>query len=122
MKRISGLSIAILFLFVAAISVGSTRIAPVKASVVPASVTKIHVQSPSRTSDGEEQDVKTFSGKVVSQNGVRFILRDESNDVWYHLDDQEQAGKFIGRNVLVTGVLDGKSAMIHVRSISEAKA
>ena len=122
MRRISGLSIAILFLFVAAISVGSTRIDPVKASVVPASVTQIQVQSPSRTSDGDDPDVKTFSGKVVSQNGVRFILRDDSNDVWYHLDDQEQAGKFIGRNVLVTGVLDGKSAMIHVRSITEAKA
>lgn len=67
-------------------------------------------------------EVKTFTGKVLSQNGERFILRDEANDVWYHLDDQQQAGKFAGKNVLVTGVLDGRTDMIQVREITEAKA
>ena len=63
----------------------------------------------------------TFAGKIVSQNGDRFILRDDANDVWYHLDDQAQAQKYLGKNVVVTGVLDGRSDMIRVRSIAEAK-
>jgi hypothetical protein len=67
-------------------------------------------------------EVRTFTGKVLSQNGERFILRDEANDVWYHLDDQQQAGKFAGKNVLVTGVLDGRTDTIQVREIAEAKA
>jgi len=66
--------------------------------------------------------VQTFSGKIVSQNGVRLVLKDDDNNVWYHLDDQQQAGKFAGKNVLVTGVLDGRTDMIQVREITEAKA
>ena len=70
---------------------------------------------------GDEPNVNTFTGKIVSQNGVRYILRDEANDVWYHLDDQQQAGKFFGKSVVVTGTLDGRSDMIHIRNITESK-
>jgi Protein of unknown function (DUF5818) len=70
---------------------------------------------------GDEPNVNTFTGKIVSQNGVRYILRDEANAVWYHLDDQEQAGKFFGKSVVVTGTLDGRSDMIHIRNITESK-
>ena len=71
---------------------------------------------------GDEPNVNTFTGKIVSQNGVRYILRDEANDTWYHLDDQQQAGKFLGKTVVVTGTLDGRSDMIHIRNISESKS
>lgn len=64
---------------------------------------------------------REFSGKILSQNGQRFILRDYVNDVWYNLDDQQQAGKFLGKNVLVTGVQEEPTATIHVSSIIEAK-
>jgi len=70
---------------------------------------------------GDEPAIGTFTGKIVSQNGDRFILRDEVNEVWYHLDDQAQAQKYFGKDVVVTGVLDGRSDMIHVRNIAEAK-
>lgn len=70
---------------------------------------------------GDEPNVNTFTGKILSQNGVRYILRDEANDVWYHLDDQQQAGKFFGKSVVVTGTLDGRSDMIHIRNITESK-
>jgi len=70
---------------------------------------------------GDEPSVGTFTGRIVSQNGDRFILRDEVNEVWYHLDDQAQAQKYFGKDVVVTGVLDGRSDMIHVRNIAEAK-
>jgi hypothetical protein len=71
-------------------------------------------QDPSKTA--------TYTGKIVSQNGVRFILRDETNDTWYHLDDQQQAGKFLGKTVSVVGVLDGPTNTIRVKSIAEAKS
>jgi streptogramin lyase len=64
---------------------------------------------------------QSFAGKIVSQNGVRYILRDEQGNTWYHLDDQQEAGKFLGKIVNVTGTLDGRSDMIHVSSIAETK-
>ena len=54
-----------------------------------------------------QKQTKTFSGKIVSQNGVRYVLRDDDNSAWYHLDDQEKAGKLVGKDVLVTGTFDG---------------
>ena len=74
-----------------------------------------------RAQPGDEPATSTFTGKIVSQNGDRFILRDEVNEIWYHLDDQAQAQKYFGKNVVVTGVLDGRSDMIRVRSMAEAK-
>jgi hypothetical protein len=70
----------------------------------------------------DEAPVNTFTGKIMSQNGVRFILRDDSSDVWYHLDDQQQASKFLGKIVQVTGTLDGRTDTIRVRNIAEAKS
>jgi hypothetical protein len=74
-----------------------------------------------RVPPGDEPAAGTYAGKIVSQNGVRLILRDDVNEVWYHLDDQAQAQKYFGKDVVVTGVLDGRSDMIHVRNIVEAK-
>ena len=68
---------------------------------------------------GEDPAEATFTGRIVSQNGVRFILRDDANEVWYHLDDQAAAQKYFGKDVTVTGVLDGRSDMIHIRNIVE---
>jgi protein TonB len=65
--------------------------------------------------------VETFSGKIVSQNDVRFVLRDDGNNVWYHLDDQEKARQFFGKDVLITGTFDGLSGMIRVQSIVEGE-
>ena len=62
-----------------------------------------------------------FVGKIVSLNGTRYILRDDANDTWYHLDDQKSAGKFCGKIVAITGTLDGRFDMIHIHSIQESK-
>ncbi len=69
-----------------------------------------------------EPAISTFSGKILLQNGERFILRDDANEVWFHLDDQKYAGKFLGKNVSVTGVLDPLTDTIRVRSIIESNA
>lgn len=65
--------------------------------------------------------VQTFSGKIVSQNGVRLVLRDDDNSVWYHLDDQQKASQLFGKDVLVTGTFDGLTGTIRVQSIVEGK-
>jgi uncharacterized protein YdeI (BOF family) len=84
-----------------------------RASIAPSTLVRV--------APGDEAAPATFAGKIVSQNGDRFILRDDANEVWYHLDDQAQAQKHFGKDVVVTGVLDGRSDMIHVRNIVEVK-
>jgi TonB family protein len=68
----------------------------------------------------EQAKAQTFSGKIVSQNGVRYVLRDDENNVWYHLDDQDKAGKLVGKDVLITGKFDGLTGTIRVQSIVES--
>jgi Protein of unknown function (DUF5818) len=68
---------------------------------------------------GDEGNLRMFSGKIVSLNGALFILRDDADQVWYHLDDQSTARKFAGKNVNVKGKLDVATDVIHVQSIEE---
>src|SRR5580658_2256786 len=77
-------------------------------------------QSKISQSSFAQAKTQSFYGKIVSQNGVRFVLRDDDNNVWYHLDDQEKAGKLIGKDVLVTGKFDGLTGTIRVQSIVES--
>jgi hypothetical protein len=63
---------------------------------------------------------QSFSGVIVSLNGARFILRDDDADTWYHLDDQNAVKPYLGKKVVITGTLDGRSDMIHVEKISGA--
>ena len=109
----SAVRFALLLLSGVAFLIAGVSSSQLRASVAPTAY--ILVQP------GDEPAASTFTGKIVSQNGDRFILRDDANDVWYHLDDQAQAQKYLGKNVVVTGVLDGRSDMIRVRSIAEAK-
>jgi len=85
------------------------------ATSLPAAVTQ--VEKPSQ--DGNQ--LTAFNVTILSQNGQRYILRDDVNNVWYHLDDQRRAAKFLGKSVLVTGALDESTVTIHVREIIEAK-
>jgi Protein of unknown function (DUF5818) len=80
-------------------------------------------QTAAAENEGSNPDqLHTYAGVIVSMNGARYILRDDENDTWYHLDDQQAAGKFLGKKVLVSGQLDATTDMIHVRGIEEAKA
>jgi hypothetical protein len=108
------LRVSLSFLFGFTFFIGDAQTNQLFASDVAPSIARNQSQA--------EPAVTTFTGKIVSQNGERFILRDEGNQVWYHLDDQQQAHKFFGKNVLVTGVLDGPTATIRVRTIIEAKS
>jgi TonB family protein len=77
---------------------------------------------PSRALTQERSQLQTFGGKIVSQNGVRFVLKDYESDVWYHIDDQQKAGNLLGEYVLVTGTFDGLTGTIRVHSMVEATA
>jgi len=100
------------FLLSAALTVGGF-IAPAACSQ------ETHLQAQNNSQD--QSEIRTFKGKILSHDGQRLILKDAVNGVWYNLDDQQQAGKFLGKNVLVMGVLDEPTETIHVRSITEAK-
>lgn len=101
-------------LFSATLLLGSTN------STLPAAPsTQNYVIQPPNTDEGV---VQTFAGTIVSKNGKFFVLRDEANGVWYHLDDQKEAGKYFGKKVLVTGTLDGYTDTIRVHNIQEESA
>jgi protein TonB len=72
------------------------------------------------SSTQQQAKAQSFYGKIVSQNGVRYVLRDDENNVWYHLDDQEKAAKLVGKDVLVSGKFDGLTGTIRVQSIVES--
>ncbi len=61
-----------------------------------------------------------YSGTIVLLNGSLYVLRDDVNETWYHLDDQEMPAKFLGKKVVVTGKLDPAVDMIRVRDIEPA--
>ena len=112
MSKTSVLRFTLLFLSGAALLIAGAPASQLRASAAPAAFVGV--------SPGDEPATSRFTGKILSQNGVRYILRDDVNEVWYHLDDQAQAQKYFGKNVVVTGVLDGRSDMIRVRNIAEA--
>lgn len=64
---------------------------------------------------------KVFTG-TIAKNGDQFVLREDSSRSTFQLDDQQSAGKFAGKRVNVTGVLDASNNIIRVQSIEEAKA
>src|SRR5271167_855108 len=58
-------------------------------------------------------EVKNFTG-TIAKSGEQFVLREDGNKTAYHLDDQQSAGKFAGKRVRVTGVLDASNNTIRV--------
>jgi hypothetical protein len=61
---------------------------------------------------------QTFAGMIV-KSGEKYVLT-SSDNVTYELDDQEQARRFEGKQVQVTGKLDKSSNMISVHEIKAA--
>jgi hypothetical protein len=48
------------------------------------------------------------------------VLRDDANNTWYHLDDQQAASKHLGKKVVVIGTLDARTDVIRVQKIDES--
>jgi hypothetical protein len=113
LRRIAGVSYRFMFPALALLALASAGVVIATPSLAAAPAQEQQQAALSSAAD------EHFSGIIVSLNGTRFILRDDVNDTWYHLDDQSSAANFRGKKVSVTGTLDGRSAMIHIRSIHE---
>lgn len=88
----------------------------------PSSVSVSEVRSGVTQEQAKQQEqVKTFTG-TISKNGEQFILAIDSGKGSYLLDDQQTAGKYAGKKVRVTGILDASNNTIRVQSIEEASA
>src|ERR1700741_1688601 len=83
MTKGSGSRVALLSFFCALFLVGGIEAHALRGPVIPPGAAQSQTQN--------APEVRTFTGKVLSQNGERFILRDEANETWYHLDDQQLA-------------------------------
>ena len=66
--------------------------------------------------DATTQEAKTFSGRVVKENG-EFVLKDPVTQVSYKLSDQPKAKQYVGKQVKVTGKLDTNSNTIQLNAI-----
>ncbi len=113
MKRII-LSVATLTLVTGPVALGESPRAR-QSSIFHSQVFVMHDQSQAAP------ELKTFTG-TIAKSGEQFILREDSSKTAYHLDDQLSAGKFAGKRVRVTGVLDASNNTIRVQSIEEANA
>ena len=61
-------------------------------------------------------DVRTLPGKISRKAG-KFIFREDHRGTVYSLDDQKEARNFLGRPVLITGTIDSKANILHIRKI-----
>jgi hypothetical protein len=104
----SNVFLAISLLFASTLANGTVLIKP---PVAP---------PPLVTTTPPSAEAQQFQGIIVSKNGELYVLRDDANSTWYHLDDQQSAAKHLGKNVLVTGNLDGRTDVIRVQKIEEA--
>jgi hypothetical protein len=73
----------------------------------------------SQSQKNREQDTQSNANTLtgtIAKAGSKYVLEAGDNTV-YQLDDQEQAQKYEGKQVKVTGTLDRATALIYVRSI-----
>ena len=70
------------------------------------------------SADSQQTQSSVYQGTIV-RNGERFLLRDQSGQI-FQLDDPQHAQPFEGKNVRVTGKLDSGAKLIHVERIEAA--
>lgn len=81
-------------------------------------------QTPNGQQQQEQQPSKTYQGKIVKlQDGKFALVTGQTPDgkmTGHFLDDQENAQKYEGKQVKVTGTLEMASNTIHVTKIEAA--
>ena len=72
----------------------------------------------------DQQQSKTFQGKIVNSRTDKFALltgqTPQGQMAGHFLDDQDNAKRYEGKQVTVTGTLEEASNTIHVAKIEEA--
>jgi hypothetical protein len=76
-------------------------------------------QPPARTQVQQEAQQQTTTGKIAKSDDGKFVLIDTSGTT-YDLDDQDNAKKFEGKIVKVSGTVDTTNNTIHVTEIKPA--
>ena len=66
----------------------------------------------------QSQPTQIFVGKIAKSKGT-VVLKDDAGTA-YKLDNADQAKPFVGKNVKVTGTLDGSTNTIHITNIEPA--
>lgn len=69
---------------------------------------------PSASDSMSPTAAKPFNGTIVKEKG-KLVLKDSATNMSYQLDDQDKAKQFEGKQVKVSGKLNGKT--IHVDNI-----
>jgi lipopolysaccharide export system protein LptA len=64
----------------------------------------------------DAQQTQTFTGKLVRSKGS-IVLKSESSNTAYSVDNGAQTKAYVGKNVKITGTLDPATNMIHVSNI-----
>ena len=67
-----------------------------------------------------QQATQKFQGTIVKSK-TKYILQDKSSGATYQLDNQDQARKFAGKDVTVSGTLDPSTNTIQVSGIKARK-
>jgi len=65
-------------------------------------------------------EVKTFTGTIVKNQDNQFVLQVSEQEA-YALDNQQEAARFEGKKVKITGVLDAQTGKIQMRTIEPAQ-
>ena len=83
----------------------------------PATTQQNEPQMPAARTDAQAQDAKSFSGRIMKENG-KIVLKDPVTKTSYQIDDVSKVKSYMGKEVKVTGKLDMNSNTIHVESIA----
>jgi hypothetical protein len=73
---------------------------------------------PSMSQQSQSEPTQIFVGKIAKSKGA-VVLRDDAGTA-YKLDNADQAKPFMGKNVKVSGMLDGSTNTIHITNIEPA--
>lgn len=68
-----------------------------------------------------QQQARTYFGTIVKlRNGRYALLINPKGQKGYFLDDQKDAKKYVQKQVLIKGMINAKTGMLHVLSIKPA--
>lgn len=65
------------------------------------------------------QSARSFEGRIL-RSGTEFVLKNAAEHIWYKLDDQRKARRYLGKRVKVTATMDSGSNTLHVIDITKS--
>ena len=69
----------------------------------------------------QERTTQTFEGKITKSDH-KFVLKDNTTQASYQLDDQDKAKQYEGKSVKVTATMDPNTNTLHVVDITPSES